>query len=185
VQGAGDLTRQGSASRFSFCCGENQAASPWPSLSRALTGADTTTVTVLKCESGRNVMDHVSALPETLLDSFAGNMSSISSNNAFNPTAQTVVVMNPLHARLIADGGWSREDVQHYLYETVRTDPAAIRGRGSVPRWPAWFKHLDRVPVVLAPEDILIVVAGGDGPQSQIMIPWGYSRGVTVTVPQP
>jgi hypothetical protein len=37
----------------------------------------------------------------------------------------------------------------------------------------------ERVPIAAEPSDIIVVVAGGDGPHSMVGIPWGFSRAIT------
>jgi hypothetical protein len=79
----------------------------------------------------------------------------------------------------VARAGWSKDDARRDLYERAHHPREALRGRGILPTWPAWFHAAERVPVVPGPDAILIVVAGGPGPQSAVGIPWGYSRAVT------
>lgn len=177
-----DLTRQGSPAEIAYCCAENTAQSPWPGRHADLGHPDRTTVTVLKCEGPRNVLDNLSMTAEGLLDSVADAMTGIAANNAFNPTSQTVVLLNPEHARIVAEAGWSKQDAQRFLFERARVDAARLVGRGSLPKWPAWFTGLDRIPVVCSADDVLLAVAGGPGPQSQVALPWGLSRAITVPV---
>ena len=180
--GGADLTIQGSPAEYSYCCAENLAASPWPGVSVDEVGADRTAVTVLRCEGPKNVLDHLSTTPEGLLTGVARACATIHSNNAYFPTVQTVVFLNPAHARLIADAGWQRSDVQAYLFEHARNARRELDGRGVLPVWPAQFDGLDRVPVARSPEDFLVVVAGAPGLASQVAVPWGLSRAVTVPV---
>jgi hypothetical protein len=180
VPGGYDLTRQGSPAEYSYCCAENVAASPWPGLHVDAGHPDGTTVTVLKCEGPRNVLDNLSMTPTDLLDSVADTMTGIAANNAFNPNSQTAVFLNPEHAAIVASAGWSKSDVREYLRERARVEAARLTGRGSLPKWPRWFASLERIPIVRSADDILVVVAGGAGPQSQVALPWGLSRAVTV-----
>ncbi len=180
--GGSDLTLQGSPAEYAYCVAENLAESPWPGLHVELAGPDVTTVTVLKCEGPHNVLDNFSTTPQSLLGSVASTAATLGGNNAYNP-AQTVVFLNPEHARIIADAGWTRRDVQDFLFDAARHDRERLRGRGIAPIWPAWFHAALRVPVARCAEDFLVVVAGGGGPQSQVAIPWGYSRGITVPLP--
>ncbi|HEY7591528.1 MAG TPA: hypothetical protein VH969_00115 [Actinophytocola sp.] len=179
VPGGADLTAQGSPAEYTYCCAENLAESPWPGLHADLGHPDATTVTVLKCEGPHNVLDQQSSDPARLLGTFASSMATLGSNAAYVATAETMLLLNPEHARLLAAAGWSRRDVREFLFDAARNPRADLRGRGLAPIWPAWFDAAERVPVVPDAESLLVAVAGGAGPASQVAIPWGYSRAVT------
>ncbi|MDQ3579327.1 MAG: hypothetical protein M3443_17390 [Actinomycetota bacterium] len=181
LPGGADLTIQGSPAEYSYCCAEDLAASPWPGLHADQVGGETT-VTVLRCEGPKNVLDHLSQTPESLLTGVARACATIHSNNAYLPGAQTVVFLNPAHAALLAEAGWAKADVAHYLFEQARNPRAALAGRGISPLWPDSFVDLDPVPVAHGPEDFLVVVAGAPGLASQVAIPWGLSHAVTTTL---
>ena len=183
LPGGADLTIQGSPAEYSYCCAENVTASPWPGLHAGSAAEDgETTVTVLRCEGPKNVLDHLSQTPESLLTGVARACATIHSNNAYLPGAQTVVFLNPAHAALLGKAGWSKADVASYLFEHARNPRAALAGRGISPLWPESFADVDPVPVAHRPEDFLVVVAGAPGLASQVAIPWGLSHAVTTTL---
>lgn len=179
--GAANPCLQGSPSKYSFCCAENLDESPWPGLHTDLADSHSTTVTVLKCDGPRTVLENLSKTPEGLLRTFASALTSIASNNAYAPHAQIVVFMNPEHAQIVHSGGWSKRDAQMFLYETARNDASLLEGRGYVPERAPWMSRLSAIPVVERPEDILIAVVGAPGNLSQVSLPWGFSRGATRT----
>jgi hypothetical protein len=179
VPGGADLTAQGSPAEYTYCCAENLAESPWPGLHADLGHPDATTVTVLKCEGPHNILDQQSAEPGRLLGTFASSMATLGSNAAYVAGAETLLLLNPEHARLLAAAGWSRRDVREFLFDAARNPRADLRGRGLAPIWPAWFDAAERVPVVPDAASLLVAIAGGAGPASQVAIPWGYSRAVT------
>lgn len=181
VPGLSDLTRLGSPAEFTYCFAEAVDESPWPPLHAGLLGPNVTTVTVHKCEGPHNVLNNVGRTPEEILTSVASAAATLAGNNVYNP-AELVVILNPEHARTIAAAGWSKDDVRHFLFEKARIPRESLRGHGITPIWPRWFYSMERIPVVRRPEDILVVVAGGPGPQSAVAIPWGYSRAVTVAI---
>jgi hypothetical protein len=181
IIGSGDLVILGSPAKISYCFGEAEG-SPWPSLASDVLGPGATTVTVARCEGPHNVLDTSSNNPEMLLTSFALAMASGASNNAFAP-AECFVIMNPEHAGLVARAGWTKADVQAFLFERARVPRANTVGRAIRPTWPPSFSDLDPVPVVEKPEEIFVVVSGGlGGMQSAVALPWGYCRAVTVAV---
>jgi hypothetical protein len=182
LPGGANLIAQGSPAAYTYCCAENLADSPWPGLHADLGFADTTTVTVLRCEGPHNLTDQESTEPTALLDTFASTMTGWAANAAYVPHTETALLLNPEHATLLADAGWTKHDIRQYLFETARNPRADLLGRGLAPHWPAWARELDRVPIVPGPDALLVAVVGGSGPASQFTPPWGYSRAVTVPV---
>lgn len=183
VPGGSDLTSQGSPAEFAYCCAENLSDSPWPGLHQDLGFADRTTVTVLKCEGPHNMLDQQSTDAATLLRTFGSSMATLGSNASYVAGAETMLILNPEHAHLLASAGWSKKDVQRFLFDVARNPRESLRGRGIAPIWPTWFDDLDEVPVVPDVDDLLVTVVGGAGPASQVAIPWGYSRAATLPVP--
>jgi hypothetical protein len=93
-----------------------------------------------------------------------------------------LVVLNPEHAATIHADGWSKQDVQRFLFEQARNPRQLLQGRGMAPLRPQGFADVDPVPVVPSAADVLVIVAGTYGPHSMVGIPWGYSRAVTKAV---
>jgi hypothetical protein len=182
LPGGSDLTAQGSPAEFTYCCAENLEESPWPGFHVDSGHGDATTVTVFKTEGPHNMLDQMSSVPERLLETFADTIATLGANSAYVPGCQTVLFLNPEHATLLAAAGWSRSDVQNYLFDVARNPRSELAGRGLTPIWPAWFDVATDIPVVLRPEDLIVAVVGGAGPASQVAIPWGYSRAVTKVV---
>jgi hypothetical protein len=177
--GSTDLTAQGSPAEYSYCCAENLDESPWSGVHADLGYPGSTTVTVVKCEGPHSILDQKSSDPKALLDTFASTLATLGGNPVYAPSCQMPLLMNPEHAQLLAQGGWSKPDVQRYLFETARNNRADVEPRGIDPKWPVWLHSLERVPVVDRPENLLIAVVGGSGPTSQVALPWGYARAVT------
>lgn len=181
VPGRSDLSAMGSPAEYSYCFAENVAESPWPGRHEELYDAATTCVTVAKVEGPHNLLDHLSTTPQGILDGLASVAATLGANIAYYP-AELLLILNPEHAAIIANAGWSKDDVRCYFFERARNPRALLQGRGIVPNWPAWFHAVERVPIVTAIEEIIVVVAGGAGPQSMVALPWGFSRAVTLPV---
>ena len=82
----------------------------------------------------------------------------------------------------MAADGFSKADVKTYIFENARMPVGMLRDRGywASRTWPAWVNaHDDRymVPPVSRPENVIIVVAGGDGRHSAWLPTWSTSRG--------
>ena len=177
--GGSDLSVQGSPTKFSYCYAENLAKSPWPGLNADWFDADTSCVTVLKCEGPRTFVNDTSTTAEGILDKAAGNIMGMAGNLAAMIRAQIMVTLNPGHAAIVAASGWTKADVQRYLFERARNDRSALLGLEGLVAHPKWFSGLARFPVVERAEDFLVVVAGEPGPHSSVALPWGMSRGIT------
>jgi len=182
LPGVSDLGTLGSAAEISTCFAD-QAFGTWSAWHQERFDSDTSTVFVHRCAPLCNVMDHVSKTAEGVLGSVAAASATVGWNNAYNPS-ELLVVLCPDHAEIVQQQGWSRADVRQYLFETARNPRHRLRGRGFAPSWPPWFDSLDPVPVVNRAEDIIVVVAGGQGPQSQVGLPWGLSQPALIAVGQ-
>ncbi|HEX2171690.1 MAG TPA: hypothetical protein VHL09_04540, partial [Dehalococcoidia bacterium] len=180
--GGADLAGFGSPAELTYCFAENRAASPWPTFAEERYGPDATCVLVHRCESPHNVIDHLSTTPEGVLGGIAAVAATLGGNNAYVP-AELVVLINPEHAELIAGAGWSKRDVQLYLWEEARNPSFGLAGRGLPPMRRKATALGEWVPVVDDPDDIIVVVAGGPGPQSMVAIPWGFAKAVHRRVP--
>ena len=157
---------------------------------RKADGRKETSVTVFKCEAPHNVMNHNSTTPEGILLGIASQASTLGGNNCYWP-GNLYVLLGPDHADIVYRAGWSEADIRLFLYDHARNpletvDPE-IAHRGITPRWPKWWKSPagGMVPVVLTPDDIRVIVAGGGGPHSMVIKPWGISRAVTRPVRRP
>jgi hypothetical protein len=181
LPGQADQSSLGSPAELAFCCAENVPASPWPPLHVDCFDAQTTSVTVLKCEAPHNVLDHLSRRAESLMQSIADVAATLGGNNAYVP-ADLLVLLNPEHAHTLHADGWSKQDVQRFIFEQARHPRHLLHGRGIAPVRPEAFANVDPVPVVPSPEDVLVFVTGTHGAHSMVGIPWGYSRAVTKAV---
>ena len=101
---------------------------------------------------------------------------------------QSLVVMAPEHAQIVASSGYTREDVQRYLLERAQRPAADLVAHG---KWPA-RRTVDGLAAGAAnggtargkeafrrgrePADILIVVAGGEAGGHSAFLP-SWSRG--------
>ena len=183
----GDLDRatQGTPAKYAYCFAENEAQSPWEPL-HVERGFDpnTSTVTVVGCEGPHNVNDHGSTSAEHLLNTVAGTMAILGSNNAFG-RGEPLVVFGPEHAALVASEGLTKHQVKTWLFEHAKV----LAGRFS----PENVEHFIRreqerlgditpeTPVACAysAEDILVLVAGGAGKHSCFIPTFGNTRAIT------
>lgn len=176
IPGLSVLAPFGSPAQLSICFADT-AGGPFEDLATLLAGPGESVVWAHKVESPHCVADHISSTPEHLLDTVASVAATLGGNSAYMPS-DLLLVLNPEHADVFKRAGWTRRDVQHYLWEHARVPRASLVGRGLKSEWPAAWDSWDRLPVALAPERIWITVAGAGGPQSMVTVPWGYGHAV-------
>lgn len=189
-----DRATHGHPGKYSFCIAENERKTPWDPLhvSRGY-NEDESTVTVFGTEGPHEVNDHVSRDSGGVLSVMADVLATIGNNNAIGSRGELVCVFGPEHAETVATDGYTREDVQWFLYDYARTRLGKIRRNGpdGLYDWDAidvWGKrHRMRdpdaaVPLVERPEDVTILVAGGAGKHSMVLHSFGETASVTKSI---
>lgn len=172
--GESDMALHGSPAKFTFCCGEDEENSPFPPLHTSLGyAASASVVTVLGTEAPHSVLfsgdaDDPSS-PERWLDTVAGVIANPGSNNIhLGGKAAVCVVLNPEHAAVMAQAGYTREKIQLALCER------AVRPRAELvalnPRMLVGDEEF--IPAVRDPKNILIITAGGPGLYTMVMPSW-------------
>lgn len=169
IPGVLDRATFGHPGKFSYCIGESTTADPWASPLHADRGADPddSAVTVLAGEAPINARNDWASTPGPILATIA---------DAMLPSHYTggcfLVVLGPLHARVLAGAGLSRADVRAELFARARRSVAELRRAGRVPDGDPRGDD-EVVPAVRGPQDILLTVAGGDlYGYSAVVPPW-------------
>jgi len=183
----GDMDRatQGQPGKFTFCCAENEADSPWTPLHVERGYApDVSTVTVVGAEGTMNMNTH-SKQADELLRIIAETMIHPPSNE-YCHGGEPWLMIGPEHADILQAGGYDKAAVKAKLWELTKM-PA---GRMSV-------KDLLRVresrgaeyggkitddtllTIAQTPEDIMLMVAGGPGTHSVYVPCFGNSKAIT------
>ena len=185
--GVTDMATHGHPGKYSFCMGEDEEGSPWPPfhVDRGF-APDTSTVTVYCAEAPHNVNDQVSKTPEMYLGSAASTMATLGGNGLYRCglRGEQGLVISSESAKWIADFGWTKNDVKSFLFEQARQPLGKLRDRGSWGKSPLPdFVDINddeaMVPIVGKPEDIVILVAGGDQRHLNALLTAGYSMSVT------
>ena len=178
--GRHDMATQGSPAKFAYCIAEHVDASPWGPLR-----ADDS-VTVFGGEPPHNVNDHVSTTAAGILATVADTAVSLGSNVGwFLAQSQLLLVLGPEHAATIAGDGFSRTDVQRYVFEHARLPLRTLKlgGMWGMQDWPASLRAVQDddalLPQVPSPDDVLVIVAGGPGKHSSVVPNCTFSRAVS------
>jgi len=184
--GAGSMTTQGQPGQYTYCIGEHTAASPWESYPRSRGVDAASAVTVFCCEAPHNAQDHTSDGPVGILRTIASVVATLGNNATWAADAEAFVVLCPEHAATIASAGWSRRHVQSYLYERARLSRRVLAqgGCAGMDSWPPWMFDDDdpdtALPVIDHPDHYRVLVAGGAGKHSSVLLSWGVTRSVTL-----
>jgi hypothetical protein len=172
--------------KYSICIAENEEASPWEPLhvERGFE-REQSTVTLISADGSTRASDLDSSKGVGVLTNFAQRMEGPSGPEA-------IMVICPEHAKIIAGDGFSKQDVKKFIWERAgyrMKDLPDETFNQRVKRRPDLKLTRDSViPVTDTPDDILVVVAGGDGSQSQYIHVWGQSTpegGSTRSVTRP
>jgi hypothetical protein len=191
IPGLFDRTTLGHPGKYTYCIGENAAASPWLPLhaERGFAPQDNA-VTVFACEGPRQVRNSLSQTPEGIATTIADVMSSLgtsmlTSGSVGDTTTGTrqgevTIVIAGEHMRTMARHGWTKADVRRYLATHARRTVADLKGAGGLPGTLQPGDAQQYVPVVAQADDILLVAAGGDeGAMSAVIPSWGPKVGST------
>ena len=171
--GESDMTTLGMAENYTYCLGENEEKNPWaPFHVDEGFERDDSTVTVLGAYAPENVSDHVGITPGEILTVASDVVSKLSrfhlrSMDHIIPR-DTLLVLGPEHAQSIAAAGWSKKDVQQFVFDHASIHYETLK---SLRRQIDETKLINtpggrRVPLFANPGCLKIVVAGGPGKHS-------------------
>jgi hypothetical protein len=182
----GDMDRatQGQPGKYTFCCGENEAQSPWAPLHVERGFAPgTSTVTVVAAEGTLNMNTHSKEAGE-LLRVIAESMVHPTSNE-YCHGGEPWLVIAPEHAEILRRCGLTKQDVKQQLWELSKM-PAGrlsvkeiLRAQASRSDEYGEIKPDTILTIARKPDDIWFIVAGGPGTHSVYVPCFGNSRAVT------
>lgn len=177
--GAVSFAGLGHPGRYTLCLAETATQCPWPPLHvEAGLAEGASAVTVTRAESIVNVTGGLAEI--------ASVMGSAASGFQVLWSGRPTVILAPATAADCAKAGMSRDDVKRRLYEMGRWPIKQWQdcwlGQRIVVdgRWPDWVLAAANagqdIPAVRAPDDIVVVVAGGDIPipQHAYCPSWGF-----------
>ncbi len=184
VPGYADLACLSSPAERSYCMAEDPALSPWPALNEERFDAQTTCVMTLKAEAPHNVLDIGSSTAAALMETIVDCCTTLGTNNA-SSAGPLVLVLVPDHARVLARDGYDKARLRREIHASARIPRERLGERGIV-AVDASHDTTEFHYVTRSPDDIQIVVAGGSGGHSGVILPWAlYSDAIfeAVTLP--
>ncbi len=173
-----DKCTQGFVGKYGLCVGENEEESPWPAFhtTRGFAAGDSV-VTAVGVNSSTSIHDS-SDRWEDLLKTLTASLISPGTANVVDPYSTPVIALNPLHARILADAGYTRERLQQHIFDRCRIAPEALSGRRTVLRrgehGDAVFMVDGQIPFTNKAEQILIVVTGSMAGGHSCYLPNGH-----------
>jgi hypothetical protein len=175
LPGIGDMTPLGNPNKYGSCIAENEGQTPWdPFHVEKGFSESTSTVTAVAAMAPQNMIV-LSAGAKDILDGLATAFHT-SGSNCMHFTSEVAVVLGPVHAKHIAEGGFDKAAVRQYLWEgsKITIDHLPATDLYAVHGWKRDCIHLENGREVMyvteRPEDIAVFVAGGTvGPHSAVI----------------
>jgi hypothetical protein len=193
IPGEMDKATLSTPGRYAFCFAENEARSPWEPRHVELgypAGASTVTLTAVRAVYP--VMESTVATGHAVLQTLVEALKTVGVANYYQigTGAQLTLVVCPEHAAEMAAAGLTKAAVRAYVYQQARMPVRRLQGLAHYGNrtWPAWVDEQDPealVPVVSCADDVVVVVAGGDGRHSAWLAGWGVTRVVTEAIVGP
>ncbi len=184
LPGEMDKATQGQPAKYTFCCAENEAASPWAPLhvERGF-AADANTVTVVGA-LGTWSMNMTAKKGEEVI-SMIGDTMQYPASSDYMYGGAPFILLSPQHANLFHREGWSKAEVKQRLWDASKI--RAGRSKGSEFERMATGRRAElgeiglesMVPISEKAEDISIIVAGGPGSHSVFVPVSAHTRSVT------
>jgi hypothetical protein len=178
---------------------ENEASSPWEPLS-VTRGykPGVNTVTIASVGTMSFALDYPGTTAETTLNMLANQLKPFFLgadllNLTFGPEFYPMLVLAPMLAVQMSDGGYSKEDVQEYLYENMKisardfdyynnirkvtpTTACDLVKAGKLPAQYCLSADPNRmVPLFHSPNELQIIVAGTEG-RNRAFAMWNLGR---------
>ncbi|MBI2909573.1 MAG: hypothetical protein HYX92_18175 [Chloroflexi bacterium] len=169
-----DKATLGHPGKYTYCIAENEEASPWKPL-RVELGfqPEDSIVMAFPAEGPHNINDHFGATAKGILIQVAGAMAGIGANDWYYDECRPLLILSPEHAATVAQDGFSKADIKRYLFETVKVPLSTYSPENIVGRfrdhWPERYADAPEdtmLPLLRAPENLTVIVAGGPGKHS-------------------
>lgn len=179
IPGVTDKALQGLPAKYTFCIGENEDESPWEPLhiERGFP-REVSTVTVAGVQAHHNflVLDRS---PESILDFSASAMATLGANQVYmGGPGWPILALNPLFAGILAQNGYSKDDVRKYLFDhaTIPLSRFPKTAHSYIDeRQLASDERGEAIVRATGPmEDIMIIVTGAAGGHSQYLATMGH-----------
>lgn len=172
-----DKCTQGFVGKFGMCIGENEENSPWEPYHVSLGfDANESVVTTVGVNASTNIHDS-SDRWDDVLKTLTGALIGSETANVVDPDATPVVALNPIHAKLLSDAGYSRARLLDHFFQNCRTPVADMSTRRLHLRradHPEKFEVDGMVPFTWEAHQPILIVSGGWGGGQSCYLPNGH-----------
>lgn len=163
-----DRAVMGHPGKFTYAIAEDEAGSPWEPLHvQAGYEPDDSAVTVVPCEAPRTVNNPLASSPEAVLDTVADSICTLGSFG-FSGPAECVVVLAPEHRAPLVSAGWSKREVQDYLFRRCWRPAGELQAVDSAFPGVREADPDDPIHQFRQASDVHVIAAGGPGPVSAV-----------------
>ena len=181
-----DRSTLGHPGKLSYCISEDEEGTDWVSLGDQRLGTTpaeqghVSSVTAVASMAPRQIMNEWTTEPAELCETIAAEIRANQLNYSIWPGNYVVVVPPQLRTHF-DNAGWTKADIAQCVFERARVrrgDWAGV-GKGAVVK-----DRADReYPALEAPQDLLVVAAGGPaGGFAAVIPPWLGTRSRAATV---
>src|SRR5213593_409610 len=161
--------------KYSYVIAENEAESPWTPLhvERGFK-PEQSTVTVMSAEGPHQFYNQLSSTAEGVLTTLADSMR-ISGNVMGQP--HYCLVLAGEHMKTIAADGWDKKRIRQFVWEHTQNSHAHLKRTHRMSGALEPGDETKMRPLAAAPDDILVVAAGGRAGAFSCFIPgWSSAK---------
>ncbi|MGP8049521.1 MAG: hypothetical protein ACLPYB_02830 [Desulfobaccales bacterium] len=180
-----DRATLGHPGKYTYCIAEEEDSLWEPLHVRRGLPPDASAVTLLAAEGPNQVWNQYALKAENILLTIADRMSSPGTPNMSTDTECAVIICREHYQSLVA-AGWQKHDVAKFLFEHARRPVADLKRVGFYEAAVSPEDENTYVGAVSAPENILLIMAGGNAGRFSAFIPgWAglrNSRAVTQVI---
>ena len=184
LPGEMDRATHGQPGKYSFCCAENEAASPWEPLHVERGRArEASTVTVVGAEGTMNMNTHTKDAAEFIR--ITAETMQHPPSNEYTHGGEPWLIVAPEHADILQRAGLTKAEFKRRLWEASKMPAKRMTEKDLLRVHDSRTVELGKIgpdtllPICPSPEDIWLIVAGGPGTHSVYVPCFGNSRAVT------
>lgn len=187
--GAVNIHTMGPLGRYEHCMAENEEENPWEPLhvERGYNASDSTVTVFPACPAAMIDERGGCRTAKDLLNVLARSIPYVGNRNT-NGEGEPLLLLCPQHASTLASGGYTKQDIQRFLWERARLRfgdiPPGVLGSLSrtLQKFYADVSPDVGIPIADKPQDIALVVLGGKGTHSLSVQTPLHCRSVTVSI---
>ena len=171
-----DRSSLGHGGKYSYCIAENEVDSPWPPLHERGLRPEQNAVTIFAAMAPHQYANQLSATPEGVLTTACAH-----AYLGLRGQPQYVLVFAGEHQAVMAQAGWSKDDVRQFCFEHTKTSQAEMKRMNVMPGAVQPQDETTMHTLVETPQDFVIVAAGGRAGVQSAYIPGGKRSSQSVT----